>query len=196
MSYSDTHRPSIRKSPMERSPRPWFGLLAGALGGLAASWTMNQFQRGWSSLQRSVAQESSSQQNSRQENSEQQSQRSEESEDATMKAAVKLLEPVIGRPLSKEEKQKAGPVIHYVFGALMGGCYGLLSEYFPHAHAGFGTVFGTAVFLVADEIAVPALGLSGSPLDSPMSSHVYAYSSHLVYGLSTEAVRRSLRAAA
>jgi putative membrane protein len=198
MSYSETHTSSDRgfssnrRFSTERSQRPWIGLLAGVLGGLAASWMMNQFQTALSSFQEGFEQETGSGQQS----SEQQKQKSEDSEDATMKAAMKLLQPLIGRQLSKEEKQKAGPVVHYVFGGLMGGCYGLLSEYFPQAHAGFGTVYGTALFLVADEIAVPVLGLSGNPLEYPVSSHVYAFSSHLVYGLSTEAVRRSLRAAA
>lgn len=176
-------------SNIERSPRPWVGLLAGALGGLAASWVMNQFQKGWSSVQENLEQP-------QRENTEQQNQSAEESEDATMKTAEKLLEPLIGRSLNKEEKKQAGPLIHYGFGSLMGGCYGLLSEYFPQARSGFGTIFGTALFLVADEIAVPVLGLSGNPLESPLSSHFYALSSHLVYGLSTEAVRRGIRAAA
>ncbi len=203
MSYSETHTSSDRtfssnrtssanRTSMERSQRPWIGLIAGVLGGLAASWMMNQFQSALSSFQEGFEQETGS----AQKNSGQQKQKSEDSEDATMKAAMKLLQPLIGRQLSKEEKQKAGPVVHYVFGGLMGGCYGVLSEYFPQAHAGFGTVFGTALFLGADEIAVPVLGLSGSPLEYPVSSHVYAFSSHLVYGLSTEAVRRGIRAAA
>jgi hypothetical protein len=150
---------------------------------------MNQFQKGWSSVQEKLEQPQPK-------NSEQQNEGAEESDDATMKIAEKLLEPVLGRSLNQKEKKEAGPVIHYVFGSLMGGCYGLLSEYFPQARSGFGTIFGTALFLVADEIAVPALGLSGNPLESPLSSHVYALSSHLVYGLSTEAVRRGIRAAA
>jgi putative membrane protein len=48
-------------------------------------------------------------------------------------------------------------------------------------------------WLVVDETAVPVLGLSKPPTDYPASTHVYALASHLVYGLTAELVRRSLR---
>jgi putative membrane protein len=49
------------------------------------------------------------------------------------------------------------------------------------------------VWLGADEIGVPALGLSGPPTQYPLSVHLYALASHLVYGFTTELVRRTLR---
>lgn len=39
---------------------------------------------------------------------------------------------------------------------------------------------GLKVWLVADEAAVPALGLSGSPTEVPLSKHAYALASHFV----------------
>ena len=83
-----------------------------------------------------------------------------------------------------------GPVVHYAFGATMGAVYGGLSAVLPETSLGFGTAFGTALFAVADEIAVPALGLSKPPTETPASSHVMALASHLVWGSTTEAVRR------
>jgi hypothetical protein len=42
---------------------------------------------------------------------------------------------------------------------------------------------------------VPALGLSKSSEEYPLSIHAYALTSHLVYGLTTEVVRRAVRKA-
>ncbi len=50
--------------------------------------------------------------------------------------------------------------------------------------------FGAAVWLVADDAVVPALGFSKAVTEYPLSTHAYALSSHLVYGLTTDVVRR------
>jgi len=55
--------------------------------------------------------------------------------------------------------------------------------------------FGAAVWAIADEGIVPAAGLSKSPTEYPLSIHAYALASHLVYGLTTELVRRTVRKA-
>ncbi|MCU1299472.1 MAG: hypothetical protein JWO91_3750, partial [Acidobacteriaceae bacterium] len=94
---------------------------------------------------------------------------------------------------TQEQKKKAGPAVHYLFGAMMGGLYGAGAEHIPSITLGEGVPFGTVVFLGADEIAVPALGLSGPPQDYPLSTHAYAWASHIVYGVSTEVVRKYVR---
>ena len=55
------------------------------------------------------------------------------------------------------------------------------------------TPFGTAVWLGADEVAVPAFGLAGPPWEHPASVHARALTAHLVYGVATEGVRRLVR---
>lgn len=157
----------------------WKGALSGAIAGLVASWTMNQFQSGVRKLQN---QRSSGSQEG-------------EGEDATMKAAKLTSQKILHRELSKEEERKAAPYIHYGFGTLMGTLYGIAAEQFPAATSGFGTAYATGVFLVADEGAVTALGLGAKPNEVPLSSHATALASHLVYGVSTESVRRGVRAA-
>lgn len=84
--------------------------------------------------------------------------------------------------------------MHYAFGALMGATYGTIAEGLPQATFGFGTAFGAALFAGADLVAVPALNLSGSPGDQPVSSLTTPFAAHLVYGAATEAVRRLVRA--
>jgi hypothetical protein len=41
-------------------------------------------------------------------------------------------------------------------------------------------------------VAVPALGLSKKPTESPAAVHAYALASHAVYGLTTDLVRRAV----
>src|SRR5262249_17565750 len=97
--------------------------------------------------------------------------------------------------LKPEQKEPAGNLVHYVFGTAVGGLYGLLAEKAPHTRAGFGTLYGTAVWLGADEVALPLLGLSKAPRHYPWSTHASALASHLVYGSTMELVRLASRRA-
>src|SRR5438552_15498747 len=95
----------------------------------------------------------------------------EQKEDSTMKAAGKISEE-IGRPLSREERKKAGPWVHYAFGTAVGAVFGLTAEMHPDSVRGLNQVFvgaayGTAVFFAAHEVAVPVLNLSSNPLKEP-----------------------------
>ena len=78
-------------------------------------------------------------------------------------------------------------------GAASGAIYGGVAELVPDVTAGAGMPFGAAVWLVADDITLPAVGLAKWPTEYPVSTHAYALASHLVYGLTTEAVRRAAR---
>jgi putative membrane protein len=164
------------------------GVVAGIAGGLAASWVMNEFMVGpGQKLQKAVQ--------SPEQTREQQAHANEPKEDATMKAADKIVNTVTGgQHLSWEEKEKAGPVVHYAFGALTGGVYGALAEYSRIVRSGFGTRFGGILFGGADLFAVPALGLSTAPEDQPASALISPFAAHMVYGVTTELVRRIVRA--
>src|SRR3954466_12251287 len=164
----------------------WKGLVAGAAGGLAAAWVMNQFQTGWSKATEKL-------QHSKTPQGEQERQSNDDAEDATMITAGKISETVFHHELSRDQKKKLGPAVHYAFGAGAGAVYGAMAEITPRATFGAGLPYGAAVFLGADEIAVPALGLSKPPKEYPASAHLYGLASHLVYGLSLEMVRRGVR---
>lgn len=173
------------------------GMLAGVAGGLVASWIMNFFmEKAGPKIIDAVATVQGDKHTQALNASPSQSQDGAPKEDATMKAADAIVSTVTGgRHLSMEEKQKGGPIVHYAFGAVMGGLYGSLAEYSPAVRAGFGTVFAGMLFGGADLIAVPALNLSGSPADAPASALATPLAAHLVYGVATEAVRRVVRAA-
>jgi putative membrane protein len=168
----------------------WKGALAGAAAGLAGTIAMTQFQSLWSKASQKLNH------NGNHGSSSEQSE--PEKEDATMKAAGELAALAKHR-LSRDEKKKLGPIVHYAFGTGMGAVYGALVEVGPRdlrRHdflSGLG--FGSVLFAGADEVAVPSLGLSGKPSESPASSHLYALASHIVYGLTTGAVRKAVRAA-
>lgn len=164
----------------QSDPAVWKGVVAGVAGGLVASWVMTQFQAQLSKL-------SPEPEGGRD--------MSDEEDDATMKTAAAITEAATGHQLTKKEKKGAGPTVHYAFGSAMGGVYGGLSEVVPAAAEGWGLPFGTVLWFAADEVAVPAFGLSGSPADSPVSVHASALASHLVYGLTADVVRRAVRAA-
>src|SRR5436305_7999905 len=118
---------------------------------------------------------------------------SEEEEDATEKIADDISENIFGHKLDESEKETAGAVVHYAFGAAMGGVYGIAAEVAPEACAGLGLPFGAVFWLAADELAVPLLGLTAKPSEYSLSTHAYALASHLVYGLTSETVRRAVR---
>ena len=172
---------------------PVRGVLAGAVGGLVAAWVMNEFVAGPGvQLQKAIQSDEENRQQQQQERAREQS--GEPQIDATMKTADAIVNTATGgRHLSLEEKQKDGPIVHYAFGAIMGGIYGGLAEYSPLVRSGFGTSFGSVLFATADLIAVPALHLSGSSADAPASSYAVPYAAHVVYGVTTELVRRFVR---
>ena len=99
------------------------------------------------------------------------------------------------RSLNSSEKEKAGPIVRHAFGTLIGGIYGATAEKVPQVKSGYGLPFGAAIFVGADEIAVPALGLSPKPFsETEPQEHAYALLSHFVYGATAEIVRRRVRA--
>lgn len=170
------------------------GILAGAGAGLAASWVMNVFMTGpGQKLHESLETEEEKANEHVQQM--QRKQRGEAKQDATMKAADALVSTATGgRHLSIEEQETAGPVVHYGFGALMGGLYGGLAEIAPAARKGFGTVFGGALFAGADLMAVPALQWSAPLSETEPKALANPLAAHLVYGATTELLRRALRA--
>src|SRR3954447_9265945 len=184
-------RSSTRRRGMARK-QLWKGLVAGGAAGLAGTIAMTQFQHLWSKASEKLNDKSTMPGDSGTRSNE------SDSEDATMKAAGKLA-ALARHNLSREEKKKASPIIHFAFGTGMGSLYGAMVEYGPRdmrKHSVLsGLGFGSGLFAGADEIVVPALGLSRSPGKSPMSSHLYALASHVVYGITAGTVRKAVRAA-
>jgi putative membrane protein len=172
------------------------GLAAGLIGGLVASWTMNRFQDGWSKLAQGnrMAPLGQDQLQTRQLESDEQGS-VEPEDDTTVTTASAISEGIFDHKLTQREKKIAGTAVHYALGTGVGGLYGAVAEVAPKVTTGAGLPFGAVFWLVVDEGAVPLLGLSKGPTAYPLSTHAYALSSHFVYGLTAEIVRRVIRRA-
>lgn len=113
-------------------------------------------------------------------------------EPATRKAASAAAKGLTGTALTEREKDVAGSLVHYAFGAVAGALYGAIAAAAPRVTAGGGSLYGAAVFLTAGEIGVPLAGLARAPGSYPPARHAAALATHLVFGLTLEAVRRTL----
>ncbi len=149
-------------------PRPLLGLAAGIVAGLVASAAMAAFQAQAEPLLPDAE---------------------GEEDPATVKAADKASEAVTGDPVPEPYREQAGMAVHYVTGAVLGGIYGVITEYRPEASAGFGGAYGLATSALLDQAVVPAAGLGPLPDETPLATHAYGAASHLVYGWVLEGVR-------
>jgi putative membrane protein len=186
----------VRKTNRDDEGDVWKGIAAGLVGGLVASWTMNQFQAVWTRVTEGFDKSHGAQsmQPSEGEQAGEGSQvNKENADDATVKAAKAISKGILGHELKESEKEPAGAAVHYALGTATGGLYGAVAELAPEVTTGMGLPFGAAFWLAVDETAVPLLGLSKPPTEYPVSTHAYALSSHLVYGLTAEFVRRTMR---
>ncbi len=153
---------------------------AGALGGLVASFAMNQFQM---ILKKVSEKEQSSSGDSA----------DDSGDDATVKTADAISKTVTGEELIQPHKKPAGAAVHYIYGTSLGAAYGLLGGLTPKIMAGRGTLYGTGTWVAGDEIGVPAFGLSKPPSEIPLSSHVSALAAHLIFGVVTDGIVRLIR---
>ena len=149
------------------------GIIAGAIGGLVASYVMTKYQEVTATIADTGG--------------------GEKGDPANVKAAKAISENVFDHKLKKSEKEPAGEALHYLMGGISGAIYGATAEMSDTATLGAGFPFGTAVWAIADDIVVPALGLSKPASDFSLATHAYALSSHWVYGLTSEMVRRAVR---
>ena len=155
-----------------RKQNTWKGLAAGLTAGLVASFTMDQFQAAINKRKRK-----------------------EQGDDATAKVAGRISEGVFRHQLTNNQKRWAAPAVHYIYGALVGGLYGALAERRTPVRALAGVPYGAAVWLLGDEVAMPLLQLSKGPRKYPIANHARALASHVVYGATTDLVRRVVRRA-
>jgi len=150
----------------------WKGLLAGAAGGLIATFAMSEFH----SLLPRIESESP-----------------QGKEDSTVKAASAISRAVFHHELTCDQKKIGGSAVHYGFGATMAALYGALVEFHESTRLGWGLPFGMAIWFGAHVVAVPALGLSDPITSTPPAAEAAEFGAHLVYGAVVESCRNLLR---
>jgi hypothetical protein len=92
-------------------------------------------------------------------------------------------------PLDTGTKPIAASVIHYSFGALWGGLYGLTRESRKVSALGFGAL----VWMASDNFLLPLFRVAAWPKHYSLKEHHYALQAHFVYGLGTAAAYAALR---
>jgi Protein of unknown function (DUF1440) len=164
-------------------PNIWKSAAAGAAGGLAGALAMNQFQAAISAVARSMSKiQGKTAHEAKQESG---------GDDATVKAANAISTTIFRHDLTGNEKKWAGPAVHYGLGTTLGAIYGALAP-FERVRIGAGIGYGAAVWLTADELAVPLAGLAQPPSETRPSSHISAAAGHLVFGFVMHFTRKLL----
>lgn len=101
----------------------------------------------------------------------------------------------LGAELSPPQPHPVGIAVHYSLGVGPGALYGALRDRAPVVGTGRGLLYGLGLFLLQDELANAAVGLSASPREYPWQAHARGLVAHLVYGLVTDTVLTVLQEA-
>jgi hypothetical protein len=113
-------------------------------------------------------------------------------ESATEEAAGELVRGIAGRPARGDEKRRIGSALHLAFGAVAGAAYGAAAEVWPGVTTGGGTLYGSLVWLIADEVAMPLAGFGELPQHSTFAEHAMVLTQHVAFGAVTEMTRRAV----
>jgi len=158
-------------------------IAAGVLGGLAGTLAMNYAQRVWTRAVDGEAPKSAGGKHDARDWQER-----EEGRNANELAAQAIAKRVIGRSLTNDELSVAAPIAHYTFGAAMGGLYGCCMHDRQNRMTR-GVAFGAAVWLIADEIAMPLFRLSAPTTERSVEKHAQSFAAHIVFGTVADLVR-------
>ena len=106
--------------------------------------------------------------------------------------AARALTRQFGLPVpSREEAVVLGAAMHYTFALGAGLAYPLCAEAFPSIRFAKGAAFGTALWLIGDELLVWITGLE-NPAHVPLKSHVSALGAHIIFGIVVETLVSSV----
>jgi uncharacterized membrane protein YagU involved in acid resistance len=112
-------------------------------------------------------------------------------EEADLKSANLLTKFFAHRTLPKQDALRLALLLHYGYGAIAGAGYAISAATWPPMKAGCGSLFGTGVWLLGDELPISLSGLS-DPFARSVRSHVSALAAHLLFGATTELTRSVL----
>jgi hypothetical protein len=99
---------------------------------------------------------------------------------------------VAGRRLTRSQIARWGWRLHKAFGILGGVGYAALRGRSRRLGWGYGLGFGTAFFVVADELMMPLLRLTPGPRAFSWKVHARGAAAHIAYGLAAETTARAL----
>jgi putative membrane protein len=97
------------------------------------------------------------------------------------------------RGLTARQRVRAQQVIHYGFGAALGGAYLAAASRWPAVTRGRGALAGLAIYVGTHGSLLPALGVQRPPWRLAPAAVVWESTSHAVFGAALEAMRRVVR---
>ncbi len=99
---------------------------------------------------------------------------------------------VKGYEPDKVTKATLSNTVHWSYGLLQGGLYGLARAGVNDLDIPGGLAFGAGLYLLGDEMAVPMLGLQNGPTAFSAGEHLQGIATHLVYGVATAVATQCL----
>lgn len=118
----------------------------------------------------------------------------EEGESATAALGRIAYESLTGQAPDAQTQEQLSNLIHWLFGLIQGGFYGVLESAKREGGPLRGLLFGAGLWLFGDELTVPALGLQKGPTAVSPAGHINRLGAHLSFGLGTAISTRLLRA--
>lgn len=95
--------------------------------------------------------------------------------------------------LSVRQLKFGAAIVHYFVAASSGALYATVVARRATTYSKWmGPLFGLAMWVVGNEIALPALGLTRKPTDYTFGDQVNALGEHIIYGLTTDLLYRTL----
>ena len=154
-------------------------ILLGTAAGLSGAWVMTQFTRLWKILLPCTEKSETPP-----------IPFSQEEWDSTSAIAEGIASPLLGRALSLREKKTGAVIVHYVVGGAGGAVYATLARRSTAITWGRGAFFGFAVWLFANELLMPVLGVTDKLGRYAWRQQANSLGEHLVYAFTTDALYR------
>jgi hypothetical protein len=170
----------------------WRGAMAGAIGGAVASSAMVLFNHLLGSTGFGREDRGRRKQHRRADAKPNDADGTISDEPASEKAASNLVEAATGAELTERGRKIGGSIVHHAFGVVAGAMYGAFAARLPAVATGGGLPYGMLVWIAGPETGLPLAGLARTPTQYPPSRHIASLATHLVFGSTLEAVRRSM----
>ena len=98
-----------------------------------------------------------------------------------------------GEHLDEAEAEVADHALHFGFGTTTGAIYGVAAEATDAVTTGYGIPFGMLLWASTYATTIPALDLDKDPIEKDPKYTLNQFAGHILYGLTTEVVRRGVR---
>lgn len=188
---------------MPPRPNPWKGFVLGLIGGAVGVMAMDYYQQKLGPALFSSDDEGDSQGQQNQPPGRQPlasltliGQQHRQDESSTAALGRIMYTRMAGEEPNQETKSTLSYGVHWGYGILQGGVYGLMRARTQFSSIWSGPGFGLGLWLFGDELAVPLLGLQDGPTAYASQTHLNRAAMHLVYGtvtgLTTQLLQRFL----